>query len=54
MQVRTREMALKETPFLEVDDGAWLQSLRRWLSDEAWQLLMVENPRTLYQRRSVS
>lgn len=50
MKVRTREDALKETPYLEVDDGAWLTSLRRWLSDEEWQLLMVDNPRSLFER----
>ena len=48
MRVRSREEALKETPFLEVDDEAWLRSLKTWLTDEEWDLLMVQNPRTLF------
>ncbi|CAI7667286.1 uncharacterized protein N7487_011192 [Penicillium crustosum] len=48
MKVRTREEALKDTPYLEVDDLAWLKSLRAWLSDKEWHLLMVLNPRRLY------
>lgn len=48
MRVRDREEAMNETPFLEVDDEAWLWSLRSWLSDEEWDLLMVKNPRTLF------
>ncbi|KAL4876973.1 hypothetical protein BJY04DRAFT_210226 [Aspergillus karnatakaensis] len=48
MKVRTQEEALKETPYLEVDDLAWLRSLRSWLSDEEWNALMVENPKSLY------
>lgn len=48
MKVRTREEALKETPYLEVDDLTWLKSLRSWMSDEEWNLLMVENPKALF------
>ncbi|KAJ5700335.1 hypothetical protein N7536_003348 [Penicillium majusculum] len=48
MKVRTREEALKDTPYLEVDDLAWLKSLRTWLSDKEWHSLMVLNPRRLY------
>ncbi|GAP83342.2 putative amidohydrolase 2 [Rosellinia necatrix] len=48
MRLRSREEALEETPFLEVDDLAWLNSLRSWLSDEEWHLLMVENPKALF------
>lgn len=48
MKVRTREEALKETPYLEVDDMAWLRGLRSWLSDQEWKTLMVENPQRLY------
>jgi hypothetical protein len=48
MKVRTREEALKEAPYLEVDDMAWLRSLRSWLSDQEWKTLMVENPQRLY------
>lgn len=48
MKVRSWEVALKESAFLKVDDEAWLRSLRRWLSDEEWDLLMVRNPQELY------
>lgn len=48
MKVRSQEEALKETPFLQVDDEAWLRSLKSWLSDEEWHLVMVQNPRDLY------
>ncbi|KAJ3577793.1 hypothetical protein NPX13_g2772 [Xylaria arbuscula] len=48
MKVRTHEEALMETPFLEVDDEAWLESLKSWLSEEEWDLLMVKNPKMLF------
>ncbi|KAL2831278.1 hypothetical protein BJY01DRAFT_260603 [Aspergillus pseudoustus] len=48
MKVRSREEALAESPYLEIDDLAWLQSLRRWLSDDEWNQMMVLNPRRLY------
>ncbi|KAF9876831.1 amidohydrolase 2 [Colletotrichum karsti] len=48
MKVRTKEAALKETPYLEVDDAAWLRSLKGWLSDEEWDLLMLQNPGNLF------
>lgn len=48
MKVRSEDEALCETPFLQVDDRAWLDSLRSWLSDKEWRLVMIENPRTLY------
>ncbi|OQE29818.1 hypothetical protein PENSTE_c002G07051 [Penicillium steckii] len=48
MKVRTREEALTETPYLKVDDLAWLKSLRSWLSDHEWNSLMVQNPQRLY------
>ncbi|WQF87629.1 Putative metal-dependent hydrolase [Colletotrichum destructivum] len=48
MKTRTREAAMAETPFLEVDDEAWLRSLRSWLSDEEWDLMMVRNPSRLF------
>lgn len=50
MKVRTHEEAMTETPFLKVNDEAWLRSLRKWLSDEEWHLVMVENPRKLFGR----
>ncbi|KAF4341949.1 amidohydrolase 2 [Fusarium beomiforme] len=48
MKIRSHEEAMKETPFLEVDDEAWLWSLREWLSDQEWHLLMVDNPKKLF------
>ena len=39
---------MKETPFQEIDDRVWLTSLRKWLTDEQWNLLMVKNPEELY------
>ncbi|GME26188.1 uncharacterized protein LTHEOB_3320 [Neofusicoccum parvum] len=48
MKVRTKEEALAETSFLDVDDRQWLLSLRGWLTDEEWQLLMVKNPEELF------
>ncbi|CAH0051703.1 unnamed protein product [Clonostachys solani] len=48
MKVRSHEEAMKETPFLEVDDEKWLQTLKSWLSDEEWDLIMVQNPRRLF------
>lgn len=49
MKVRTQEEAMTETPFMDVDDEAWLQSLRSWLSDEEWDKVMVQNPSRLFQ-----
>ncbi|KAL1848910.1 hypothetical protein VTK73DRAFT_9985 [Phialemonium thermophilum] len=37
-----------EEPFLQVDNKAWIESLGRWLTDEEWQDMWVNNPRTLY------
>ncbi|KAF6816787.1 amidohydrolase 2 [Colletotrichum musicola] len=50
MKVRTYEAAMKETPYLDVDDTAWLKSLKSWLSAEEWDLLMVQNPINLFGR----
>ncbi|KAK4494528.1 hypothetical protein PRZ48_013884 [Zasmidium cellare] len=33
----------KEASFLHIDDAAWLQSLKAWLSDEEWDLVMRKN-----------
>jgi predicted TIM-barrel fold metal-dependent hydrolase len=51
MKVRSREEALKDTPFLEIDDEGWLRTLKRWLSDHEWDLIMVQNPSRLYGAR---
>jgi predicted TIM-barrel fold metal-dependent hydrolase len=48
MEVRSREEALRETPYLEIDDRAWLRQLKSWLTGEEWDLIMVKNPQRLY------
>ncbi|RDH34338.1 hypothetical protein BDQ94DRAFT_169301 [Aspergillus welwitschiae] len=48
MKVRTREEALRETPYLVIDDAEWLRSLRSWVTAEEWQAIMVSNPTRLY------
>lgn len=48
MQVRSKEDALRETPYLQVDDRRWLESLKGWLSEDEWRGVMVENPRSLF------
>lgn len=48
MKVRSHEEAMTETPYLDVDDAAWLQSLRSWLSPQEWELMMIHNPKELY------
>ena len=48
MKVRSEEEAMQEIPYLVVDDLAWLKSLRSWLSQEEWHLIMVQNPKDLY------
>ncbi|RDW61671.1 hypothetical protein BP5796_11563 [Coleophoma crateriformis] len=48
MKVRSKEEALKETPFQNIDDRTWLTSLRMWLTEEQWNFLMVKNPEELY------
>ncbi|GLA26537.1 hypothetical protein AnigIFM63326_003700 [Aspergillus niger] len=47
MKVRTREEALRETPYLVIDDAEWLKSLRSWVTAEEWQAIMVSNPTRL-------
>jgi predicted TIM-barrel fold metal-dependent hydrolase len=51
MKVRSKEDAMKETPFQDIDDRAWLSSLRAWLTNEQWRLLMINNPEELYMPR---
>lgn len=54
MEVRSHEQAMRETRFLEVDDLAWLRSLRNWLSNEEWDLLMVpKEPGDAVQERII-
>lgn len=50
MKIRSPEEALIETPFLEVDDEAWLRSLKSWMTGEQWDLVMIKNPSELYGR----
>jgi|SRR5690242_132164 len=51
MKVRSREEALRKTPFLQVDDEKWLNNLREWLSEDEWEMVMVHNPSRLYGSR---
>ncbi|KAL2202216.1 hypothetical protein CC79DRAFT_1373841 [Sarocladium strictum] len=51
MKVRSKEEALKETPYLKVDDKVWLRQLKLWLTDEQWDLVMVKNPQRLYGQK---
>lgn len=37
-----------EEAFVKVDDKAWIESFSRWVSEEEWQALWVQNPATLY------
>lgn len=48
MRVRSREEALQETPYLQVDDVKWLHTLRSWLSDQEWDNIVWRNPNELY------
>lgn len=48
MKVSSKEEAFQEVPFLDIDDDAWLASLKSWLSDEEWRLLMIENAEQLF------
>lgn len=48
MKVRSREEALQETPYLKVDDRAWLRQLKSWLTEEQWDLIKVKNPQKVY------
>lgn len=48
MKVRTAEEAAQEVEYLDVDDAAWLRSLRTWLTDEQWDLMVRVNPAELY------
>lgn len=50
MKVRSAEDAVQETPYLKVDDRAWLRQLKSWLTEEQWELIMIENPQRLYGR----
>jgi predicted TIM-barrel fold metal-dependent hydrolase len=35
-------------PFQQIDNGAWIESLSRWMSQEQWLKMWVLNPRRLY------
>ncbi|KAJ4360985.1 uncharacterized protein N0V89_001554 [Didymosphaeria variabile] len=50
MKVRSKEEALQETPYLEIDDRAWLRQLKTWLTEEQWDLVMIKNPQRLYRQ----
>lgn len=34
--------------FMEIDNNTWIQSLSRWLSEDEWRRMWVDNPRQLY------
>jgi predicted TIM-barrel fold metal-dependent hydrolase len=45
---RIGKSATSEEAFLQIDNKAWIESLSRWMSEEEWRLMWVENPATLY------
>ncbi|GMF80377.1 unnamed protein product [Aspergillus oryzae] len=45
---RVGKSSSSEEAFLQIDDKAWIESLSKWMSEDEWQLLWVENPATLY------
>ncbi|KAH9985276.1 hypothetical protein F4779DRAFT_318477 [Xylariaceae sp. FL0662B] len=45
---RKEELKGLAEPFLKVDNEAWIRSLSTWLSEDEWQAMWVDNPRTLY------
>ncbi|CAG7971940.1 unnamed protein product [Penicillium salamii] len=45
---RIGKSSTSKEPFLNIDDKAWIESMSRWLSEEEWRLLWIENPATLY------
>lgn len=48
MKVRSQEEALTEIPCLEIDDLAWLRSLKSWVSEAEWEMVVLQNPKELY------
>ena len=48
MRIRSDIEALEETQFMEVNDYLWLRNLKSWLSDEEWDMIMIQNPLRLY------
>jgi predicted TIM-barrel fold metal-dependent hydrolase len=53
MKVRSRDEALQYTPFLQVDDEKWLRTLKSWLSEDEWDIIMIRNPSRLYGNREL-
>jgi predicted TIM-barrel fold metal-dependent hydrolase len=45
---RVGKSSTSKEDFLKVDDRAWIESMSRWLSEEEWRLMWVENPAKLY------
>lgn len=35
-------------PFQQIDNQEWIQSLSRWMSEDEWRQMWVNNPRNLY------
>lgn len=48
MKIRSKEEALCETPYLDIDDQSWLARLQSWLTEDEWRMVMVDNPKVLY------
>ena len=45
---RVGKSAHEQEPFLKIDNRAWIQSLSRWLDEEEWHRMWVDNPKELY------
>lgn len=47
---RSKDLKPEDTEaFVDFDDRAWVQKLKGWLTEDQWHLLMVENPRRLFE-----
>lgn len=52
---RPKHIKVEDTePFVEFDDRAWALKLKSWVSEEEFQLLMVDNPRRLLSYTAVN
>jgi predicted TIM-barrel fold metal-dependent hydrolase len=45
---RTEKGRLVPESYLKIDNKAWIRSLSRWLSEDEWTRMWVDNPRELY------
>ncbi|ORY81811.1 hypothetical protein BCR35DRAFT_321341 [Leucosporidium creatinivorum] len=47
---RPKDLKPEDTEtFVDFDDRAWVERLKGWLTEQQWQLLLVENPRRLFE-----